>query len=278
MRDQQTLTQALGDYKNREDGQPSMRSVLDRFSPVHLHQLGKAALMDRQETKYIFHGDQILDFLPDLLPDYRILQIEGLRICRYQTVYFDTEDFLLFRQHQNGAGRRWKIRQRTYLDSHQNFLEVKYKDNRRRTKKSRMQTDIYPILIPEVEGAFLTANAPISCEEIRPALEVLYKRITLVKNDNRERITLDSQLRFSNGLLTSGLDGLMISEVKQAGYDPRSPFMSRIKRAGIRPSAFSKYCVGISLLYPAIKHNRFKPTIHKVNRLLEGDIDHERTQ
>jgi len=256
----------------------SFLSLLNRFSPIHLEQLGKAALMDRLETKYFFHRDRIHNILPAVENDYRVLDITGQRICSYRTVYYDTADFHFFQQHQKGAGKRWKVRQRIYLDSDVNFLEVKYKDNRKRTRKNRIKVESNLHHIPDKEKVFLSANAPFSREELDPKLEVSYTRTTLVKKDGVERVTLDSQLCFSAGKNCLDLDGLMIAEIKQAAYKPTSPFMTRLKMDGVRPSPFSKYCIGVSLLYPGIKHNRFKPLLHHVSNLLGGDITNERTQ
>jgi len=260
------------------NGKWSFQSKLDLFAPIYLKELVKAALMDRLETKYIFLRDQILNFLPELNNDYQVLEIEGQRICEYRTVYYDTADFHFFQQHQNGSGTRWKIRQRTYLDSQANFLEVKYKDNRKRTKKNRVQADLNSNRLLENENVFLAAHAPYLQSELAPKIEVRYTRTTLVKNDSLERVTLDSQLHYSNGITSCDLDGLMIAEIKQGSYTPTSPFMSQLKKGEVRPSPFSKYCIGISLLYPEIKHNRFKPILHRLSNLLGGEIKNERTQ
>lgn len=278
LRNQSGLRQAITGFRVFNPGQQSLQSSLRRFSPIHLDQLGRAALMDRQETKYIFHEEQILNLLPELETDYRVLEIKGLRICNYRTIYFDTSEFLFFQQQQIGSGQRWKIRQRTYLDSRANFLEVKFKDNRKRTRKNRIETEFNPNHILDNEKAFLSANAPFSQEELDPKLEVSHTRTTLVNNDGMERVTLDSQLYFSDGKNNRDLDGLMIAEIKQTAYKPTSPFMARIKMDGVRPSPFSKYCIGLILLYPEIKHNRFKPILHHVSKLLGGDITNERTQ
>ena len=279
LRDQDTMKyQDASVFPVLDDSLWSFQSRLNQFSPISLEQLGKAALMDRQETKYIFRKDHILNFLFGLESEYRVLEIEGQRGCNYRTEYFDTADFHFFQQHQNGSGQRWKVRQRTYLDSLANFLEVKYKDNRKRTRKSRIQIDVTLDHILENENAFLSAYAPCSLAELYPKLEVWYTRTTLVKNDSLERVTLDSQLNYSNGVISRDLEGLMIAEIKQAAYNPSSPFMAQMKMGGVRPSPFSKYCIGISLLYPEIKHNRFKPILHHVSNLLGGDITNERTQ
>lgn len=40
---------------------------------------------------------------------------------------------------------------------------------------------------------------------------------------------------------------------------------------------FSKYCIGVSLLYPAVKHNRFKPKLQLINKLMKETSNVYRT-
>ena len=68
------------------------RSTLENFNSLTLEEIGGASLLDRQETKYIFHQSQILNFLPKLVEDYQILEIQGSRISNYRTIYFDTAE------------------------------------------------------------------------------------------------------------------------------------------------------------------------------------------
>ncbi|NQS92552.1 MAG: polyphosphate polymerase domain-containing protein [Chloroflexi bacterium] len=247
--------------------------ALDKFSPISLKELGAASLMDRQETKFIFKADQINHLLMGLETQYQVLEIQGLQVCRYRTVYFDTNDYLFFKQHHTGAGQRWKIRKRTYLDTNLTFLEVKYKDNRKKTLKTRIQTEGNPDQTSSPDHIIFTANLPCPPGDLHVCLETRYTRTTLVYKNSRERITLDSGLSFSDGKKYLDLPGLMIAEIKQNVYSAQSPFMDRLKSNGIRQIQFSKYCIGMVLINPTIKHNRFKPTLHKLKNILEGDYD-----
>ena len=38
----------------------------------------------------------------------------------------------------------------------------------------------------------------------------------------------------------------------------------------VRDTSFSKYCMGVSLLYPDVKHNKFKAKQRLVARLAQG--------
>ncbi len=67
-----------------------------------------------------------------------VLQIDGQRVFDYESVYFDTDDFTLFRHHLQGRRRRYKVRTRTYLASGLCMFEVKLKGARGQTVKERI--------------------------------------------------------------------------------------------------------------------------------------------
>ena len=62
-----------------------------------------------------------------------------------------------------------------------------------------------------------------------------------------------------------------MAELKQPGVDRTSPFMQRMRAARVRPAGMSKYCVGVSLLYSALQHNAFKPTLRTLDRLMKEE-------
>jgi hypothetical protein len=250
--------------------------VLKLFQPLSLKDLDQAALMDRQETKFIFLQKQIFSILPDLAKDYDVLEIRGKRTANYRTVYYDTADRQFFHQHLNGAGTRWKVRQRSYLDNEISFLEVKTKDNRRRTHKVRQPVEIARDWNPSGSDDLIRSLTPFSRADLVACLEISYSRTTLVKKDQAERVTIDHDLVFSNGFTTRVLPGLMIVEVKQDSFDPGSPLFSVLRSQAIRPTPFSKYCVGTVLVNPDIKHNRYKPIMLRIGKLIKGE-NHERT-
>jgi hypothetical protein len=249
----------------------SMQAGLDRFQPISLKELGKAALMDRQETKYIFKNQQIQAILPILGKDYYVLEIMAKRICSYQTVYYDTPDRQFFHQHLNGAGTRWKVRQRTYLDTDLKFIEVKTKDNRKRTLKSRQPVDDKGNWNGRNPQDLISSLTPFKREDLSASLEIRYSRSTLIKKDHTERITIDQDLIFTDGVVTRDLAGLMIAEVKQDSYNPGSPIFGALRSYSIRRTPFSKYCVGMILINPDIKHNRYKPIMRQIDKVIEGD-------
>ena len=95
-------------------------------------------LMDRTDTKFSFHSSQLFSILDDIKFDYTALEISGKRFAEYHTLYYDTKKLDLYMHHQNGGLNRYKVRHRTYVDSQLGFLEVKFKNNKERTKKTRI--------------------------------------------------------------------------------------------------------------------------------------------
>jgi hypothetical protein len=245
-------------------------ALLQGFEAVHLSEMGRAALLRRTDTKYLMSEDQLSWALARLADHYRILEIDGRRLHHYQTLYFDTQDMALYQQHHNGLRDRYKVRERAYADSDLAFLEVKQKTNTNTTIKSRRRTRALSSRLPRNAALFLRTHYPYPMEELEPKLFNVFQRITLVSKHSVERLTVDVGLRFLwNGVCVS-LPGLVIAEVKQDGFSVDSEFIRQMRALGMRATSFSKYCIGVSMLYPEVKHNRFKPQLRQIDKLCEG--------
>jgi len=128
-------------------------------------------------------------------------------------------------------------------------------------------------LVSVLEGGsaqFLNDKCPYRVEELSPRLWNSYMRITLVNKQDKERVTLDIDLNFEWLERKVGVPALVIAEVKQQAHACPSAFMTVMRKHRIRQAGFSKYCVGVSLLYPEIKHNKFKATHRLVTKLMQG--------
>ena len=84
----------------------------------------------------------------------------------------------------------------------------------------------------------------------------------------KERLTIDLGLNVSNGLISKSFDKLVIAEIKQDRYNPKSDFFKILRKYKIYKSGFSKYCMGIIHTNNDIKHNRFKPQLLRLNKIL----------
>jgi hypothetical protein len=243
--------------------------VLHHFDAIRLSEMKDVALLRRTDTKYLLSASQLFQALECLADHYRVLEIEGRRLHAYRTLYFDTPDLALYRQHHNGWRNRYKVRERAYVDSDLSFWEVKHKVDAHTTVKSRMRARALSTQIAQEAEPFLRTHYPYRVEDLEAKLANSFQRITMVSRHDVERLTVDLDLRvFWDGAHAS-LDGIAIAEVKQDGFSLNSRFIQQMRALGVRPTHFSKYCIGVSMLYPQIKHNRFKPQLCRVDRLLQ---------
>jgi hypothetical protein len=251
--------------------------LVSRFEPISLAQMDEVALLDRTDTKYVMNEGQLFYALASLTEHYRILDIDSTRLNLYRTLYFDTADFALYLRHHAGGRNRYKVRSRKYVNTQLSFLEVKCKVNKNRTIKNRIRTPgLITQFIPETSD-FVEAHCPLNAHILEPKLWNDFSRITLVSKHRQERLTLDLNLKFCNDSRTVALPGIAIAEVKQDGVNHNSDFIRQMRAMNIHPTGFSKYCIGVSLLYQHVKHNSFKPKLRLVNKLMRGDDNAQRT-
>lgn len=251
--------------------EPDYAAYLARFASIDLDRMADSALLDRVETKYVFHEQCLDSILEALAGDYRVLEVRGNRLNHYRTLYYDTPDFALFRRHHAGGRNRYKVRSRSYIDSNTSFLEVKHKVKRNRTIKSRVRTAaLVEQLLPTMTG-FLQAHLPSDSQHLEPKLWNEYTRITLVGLGEPERVTIDLNLQVRAGDQTIIWPGVVVAEVKTASHYRHSAFVKLMKVRDTRPTGFSKYCLGVSMLYPEIKHNRFNPKLRMISQLIQRE-------
>ena len=113
---------------------------LKQFNCIDLDQLNNVKLQNRKDTKYIFHENKLNKLLSDASQDYKILEINNNRQFFYESIYFDSDDFLLYNQHHNEKRSRYKIRFREYKTTGEVYFEIKEKNNKNTTVKKR-----YPV-------------------------------------------------------------------------------------------------------------------------------------
>jgi hypothetical protein len=245
--------------------------LLDKFEPISLAQMDAVALLDRTDTKYVMQTSQLYAALAALRTDYRVLEISGVRLHPYRTLYFDTAAFAMYLRHHAGRQLRYKVRSRQYVESHRSFLEVKVKTNKDRTSKRRIETGGLVTRFTPEASSFVGALVPLDAQSLEPKLWNSFVRVTLVNKYEPERLTLDLDLRFDDGRESISLPGVAIAEVKQEGINRHSDFIRQMRTMAIHSTGFSKYCIGTALLYPEIKHNNFKDKLRLVEKLMGDD-------
>ena len=242
--------------------------LLNDFQGVSLKELDKVKLLDRQDTKFVFNQVQLPLILERIKPLYRILEINNDRVFTYDTTYFDTDDFLFYNQHHNENRKRFKVRLRKYSSNSDLFFEIKIKNNKNRTVKKRLMVDEMNGGLGEKEKNLVSKIIGLPPNQLKTKLNIQFTRLTLVDYSFSERLTIDTSLSVRNGTGRKMFDQLVISEIKQKKYNPKSNFIQILRTLKVPEMRFSKYCMGILHVNKEIKYNRFKPKLLQINKIL----------
>jgi len=241
----------------------SLFKKIKNFKKHSLDDLNGARLMNRVDTKFVINKNHLNQFLDVLEKKYTVLSINERELFEYRNRYFDTEDRAFYNSHHNGKLNRYKVRLRHYVDSQLKFLEVKFKNNKKRTIKSRINlanADVFSIK-EFIKNKLGDENIDLSTSQISG-----YTRIAFANIEASERITVDFNIWYqsADSERKIELQDVCIIEVKQYKKNIRTSFFSLAKKLGYSSASFSKYCIGCALLYSdTIKTNRFKKTIKK---------------
>ena len=241
---------------------------LSEFNSISLKDLDKVQLLNRKDTKFVFSQNKLLQLLDRLKPFYWILEIEGKRTFIYDNTYFDTDEFFFYTQHHNECRKRFKVRHRKYCETNDQYFEIKIKDNKNRTIKKRLKINDGNGHFGEEEKRLISETIGLSPQHLIPKLNIQFSRITLADKSFSERLTIDTNLSVLNGTGSKMFDQLVISEIKQKKYNPKSNFIRILLNLKIPEMRFSKYCMGMLHVNRGIKYNRFKPKLLQINKIL----------
>jgi hypothetical protein len=242
------------------------------FEPISLSEMDNVMFMDRIESKFLMHIDLLPHVLKSVQQNYKILEIDQLRIFPYSTLYYDTKDNSMFQGHHNGKFFRYKIRCRKYMSCDLSFLEIKEKTTGDRTIKNRIKTDDIETTLSERSMNYLGQYTPFGNIPFEPKIYTDFSRITLVSNNQQERATIDQNVHFLyNGKDHSLYDKIVIVEVKRKTFSSASSLLIKtLRHYGITGGGVSKYCIGRSLLEEDLKSNNFKQDIRTINKINDG--------
>ena len=247
----------------------SLSDIISDFTTISLDDMDGVKLMSRTDTKFAFKLCKLPLLLKKLIPFYRILDIKGKLIHDYKSLYYDTDDRRFFIDHHNQRVNRNKVRFREYVGSGLTFLEVKLKNNKKRTIKKRMKVDAITNLLSQKHKEYIRKIIGHNVE-VNPKQWINFSRITLVHRTQKERLTIDINLTFKNIQLSGDLKKIVIAEVKQERMSRSSDFMKIAKEMSILPVRLSKYCMTTLKLNPDIKQNRFKKKLLFINKLKQA--------
>ena len=247
----------------------SLPAIISDFTPISLGEMDDVKLMSRTDTKFAFQANKLPFLLKKLIPFYRVLVIDGKLIHDYKSLYYDTDDRKFYIDHHNQRVNRNKIRFREYVGSGLTFLEVKLKNNKKRTIKKRMKVDTIAKELSEEHKKYIKKIIGKKLE-LNAKQWINFSRITLVHKTKKERLTIDINLTFENEKLSGDLKQIIIAEVKQKKMSRSSDFMKIAKEMSILPIRLSKYCMTTLQLNSDVKQNRFKEKLLFINKLKQA--------
>lgn len=242
-----------------------------KFEKISLKEMEAVKLMNRQDKKYWFHLNEMQEVLDQISNQYFVLSIDDIELLPYSTTYFDTAKNEMFLNHHNGKLNRYKVRKRTYVNSGISFLEIKFKSNKGRTIKKRIPIDSHKNDFSFPEEVFLSESLPYDASDLEPALQNNFRRITLVNKNMNERCTIDLNLQFEYKGKLIQLNDMVIVEIKTEGKAGNSPLSMALRDLRIKPSGFSKYCVGRTSTDLSLKSNSFKAKIRNIEKMLNPE-------
>ena len=252
----------------------SINELLQHLDPITLEQMSSIRLMNRTDTKFVTSKENLARLLELAQGKYYAQYNNDSKIADYMTTYWDTDGHRFFLEHHNGRAPRQKVRVRTYMDSQLTFLEVKTKNNHGRTKKKRVEVPSQEIEVQGANGEFVESLVHQGLNEMHPTVRNQFHRITLVNYDKTERLTIDYDVHFHN--IETGKDAetgpLVIIELKRDG-NVYSPVLEILRVLRIKPSGFSKYCIGSVMTNKNLKQNIFKAKMVTLSKLANTQLN-----
>jgi hypothetical protein len=237
----------------------ALDAVLGAWPSIELAAVDAAVdLQTRHDTKYLLTEEALITALTSFGPGWQVLEVNGTQAVHYRTVYFDDPEFGCLRDHRQGRRRRVKIRTRRYGTAPDSMLEAKLRTGRGATEKLRWPRPAGPLdMIASAEIKTLQAvigaepYRVVVAEELRPMIEILHQRRTLIRLSTNERVTIDVEmtaLRTGTTQVVDLLAGAAVLELKSR--EPLSPLARDLLAAGLRPVPFSKYRIAAARLIP----------------------------
>ncbi len=249
-----------------------LRALVDQLQPITLEEMSGIKLMNRTDTKFVTNKHKLARLLEMAQGQYYAQWTNDSRIAEYITTYWDTDDLNYYFEHHNGRAPRQKVRVRTYVGSDLTFLEVKTKNNHGRTKKKRIEVPSQEVAEVKAEAdEFLMQRTHRTLDDIHPTVQNHFHRITLVNMAKTERLTIDFDVQFHNFETNdeTGTGELVIIELKRDG-NVYSPILDMLRQLRIKPSGFSKYCIGSVMTNQDLKHNMFKEKMVWIDKLVNS--------
>ena len=234
---------------------------------VEFSDLGADPLVARRhDVKAVLDGSALPRLLERVPEDWQVVTAGSATVQPYHSIYFDTPDLRLFRDHRQGRLRRYKVRTRRYSD-HTVMLEVKLKGPKGLTQKIRRIHGEHGSLagtdLAWVSESLKSTIGHAAPEVLTPTAWTRYERTVLRAPDGTERLTIDRSLTTGSGDATDEDTHAVIVELKSLAT--RSVLLPTLHAIGARPLRLSKYAVAVHRAHHA-HANRWRPALRRLER------------
>ncbi len=238
---------------------------LDKFSAINLVNYGQIDFGDSSESKFILGAKKLKKVLEEIKDTYYVLQIKNQRIFKHTNEYYDTQDYQLYMAYHNGNGTRYLIKNNEIEGVKGQSIEIKYQSNKGEVSKVKQKVKSTDI------GEFVQENSPFDPEALTKTLKNKFYRIVLIHKKNKEKITIDLNLKLSNKKNKIKLPYVAIVEVKQEKFSLYSDFMLSLRKHNVQRTSLSKYCIGVALLNKDVKKNKFKSKLLAISKINDSE-------
>ena len=231
------------------------------FETIELSEISENKLLSRFDRKFVIPTENIGPLMNMAVPEYHLLKIGEKTEHRYISTYFDTKEYSLYLKHHNKRKVRLKLRTREYVDSQIRFAEIKLKEKNGLTEKYRLNLEQNQSGEYEIHQLLDTYAQELS--HLKKTISISYKRKTLIHKSMNQRITIDTDICFTENGVEKSIPNIAVIEIKYSGakQNSKTPFSHLIHKF---ERNFSKYCIGVALLHPEIKQNNFLFTLKKI--------------
>lgn len=236
---------------------------IERFESCNLETLNAYEFDNRTDTKFVFSANLVPDLIAALNANYQLLYVDGDWNFTYYNTYLDSLSYTHYLQHHAGKGNRKKYRIRKYAKDGMAFFEEKEKNNKGVT--SKLRTPIRALDPTQWAMDQLASDGRLNA--FSDPTYVTYQRLTFLNKRTRQKLTVDFNLQVRNTQHQVVFEKMAIAEVKQVKNSDESAAIKFFKQQKIRPTSFSKYCMGLALINTNLKSNRFKPTLLKIKKI-----------
>ena len=207
---------------------------------LSIEEAKKLKLMKRIDCKYVISYEQYYKFISLLPESYYAVEQSGQVLLKYYTMYFDTEEMSMLKDHVEKKLHRQKIRIREYSTG-EKFLEIKDKNNHV-TTKTRVPVTSYEI---GGEKQWISENLLYDTKNLSKKLSTTFYRMTLIDPQMSSRITIDFGLLVHNYITEKFWNPpYAIVEVKKDSED-LTEAEEILKSLEAHQQGFSKYAQGV---------------------------------